>query len=187
VEDSSEMAVESTACTVQVDQLRECLRALLQEERAHSVEALDRSLPFGEYISERWDRANQLGFGQGSSVYDSSIIMGSVTVGENTWIGPYTLLDASGGLQIGSFCSISAGVQVYSHDSVRWAVTGGAEAIEYSPVTIGSRVYIGPNTIVARGVTVGDGAVIGANSFVNADVPAGSRVWGNPARMQGVE
>jgi acetyltransferase-like isoleucine patch superfamily enzyme len=144
-----------------------------------------RSLPAGELLSDRWERAKLLGFGEGASIYDSAIVLGDVTVGAHTWIGPWVMLDGSGGLSIGSHCSISAGVQVYSHDSVGWALSGGKAPIERSPTRIGDRCYVGPNVLLARGVTIGDGCVIGANSLVLSDIPAGSKAFGTPCRVVG--
>lgn len=143
----------------------------------------DRYLPFGEYFGDRWSRAQEYGFGEGSSIYDSAIVLGKVGIGENTWIGPNVLLDGSGGLAIGDNCSISAGVQIYSHDSVAWAVTGGKKGYEYAATKIGHRCYIGPNVIIQKGITVGNGVIIGANSFVNKDVEDGQTVAGSPARV----
>ena len=144
-----------------------------------------RSLPFGDYVVDRWDKAASLGFGEGTSIYDSSIVLGDVTVGCHTWIGPFTVLDGSGGLEIGDYCSISAGVQIYSHDTVQWAVSGGRNLVQHGPTRIGSRCYLGPNVIISRGVTIGDGCIIGANSFVNSNIPAGMKAWGTPARLVG--
>jgi acetyltransferase-like isoleucine patch superfamily enzyme len=143
-----------------------------------------RSLPFGDYVVDRWAKAKALGFGGGSSIYDSALVLGDVKVGRNTWIGPFTVLDGSGGLEIGDNCSVSAGVQIYSHDTVNWATSGGTAPPDRAPVRIGSNCYIGPNAIISKGVTIGDGCVIGANSLVNRDVPTGRRVWGTPARCQ---
>ncbi len=144
-----------------------------------------RTLPFGDYFVDRWEKARLLGFGEGTSIYDSSLVLGEVKVGAHTWIGPFTILDGSGGLEIGSFCSISAGVQIYTHDTVRWALSGGEEGPEKAPVRIGSRCYIGPHTIVAKGVTIGDGCVIGANSLVLSDIPPGSKACGTPCKVMG--
>jgi acetyltransferase-like isoleucine patch superfamily enzyme len=160
-----------------LDQLRELWRA----RRAEVDASFHRTLPFGDYLVDRWEKAKALGFGEGASIYDSALVLGDVSVGANTWIGPGTILDGSGGLSIGSFCSISAGVQIYSHDTVEWATSGGETPPGKAPTRIGSRCYIGPNSIIAKGVTIGDGAVIGAMSFVNCDVPAGARVAGCPA------
>jgi acetyltransferase-like isoleucine patch superfamily enzyme len=109
----------------------------------------NRSLPLNELLFDRWERAKKLGFGEGASIYDSAYVFGDVQVGERTWIGPFTIIDGSGGLVIGSNCSISAGVQIYSHDTVRWAVSGGVEPYEYAPVSIGDNCYLGPNVVVS--------------------------------------
>lgn len=145
----------------------------------------NRTLPLGDYIVDRFEKARRLGFGEGSSIYDSSLVLGDVSVGNGTWIGPFTVLDGSGGLTIGSHCSISAGVHVYTHDTVAWAVSGGKSDPERSPVRIGSRCYVGPHTVVAKGVTIGDGCVIGAGSLVLHDIPAGSKAFGVPCRVAG--
>ena len=106
-----------------LNRLREFWRA-----RRGEVDAkFSRTLPFGDYVVDRWEKARLLGFGEGTSIYDSALVLGDVSVGENTWIGPGTILDGTGGLSIGSFCSISAGVQIYTHDTVAWATSGGVE------------------------------------------------------------
>ncbi len=142
----------------------------------------NRVLPVNELLSDRWEKADYLGFGKKTSIYDSSIVFGNVTVGENTWIGPYTILDGSGDLTIGSNCSISTGVQIYTHDTVQWAISGGKEPYEYNATIIEDNCYLGPNTTVAKGVTLGKGTVVGANSFVNKSFPEGSKIAGNPAK-----
>lgn len=144
---------------------------------------LDRSLPFADLMFDRWERAHLAGFGEGTSVYDSCCIFGKVKVGINTWVGPFTVLDGSGGLEIGNNCSISAGVQIYSHDSVQWAVSGGKEKYEYAPTSIGNNCYIGPNTIITKGVTLQSNTIVGANSLVKTSFPQGSKIAGSPAKL----
>lgn len=160
------------------------LRELISVEGTKMRMKYNRSLPFADYIVDRWEKARDLDFGEGSSIYDSAIVLGDVKVGKNTWIGPFTVLDGSGGLKIGNNCSISAGVQIYTHDTVQWAITGGEKKPERAPVHIGNNCYIGPNTIVSKGVVIGDGCVIGANSLVNSDIPAGRKAWGTPVQIQ---
>lgn len=178
-------ASDATDDAARLERLLGQLQALLAQRGEQVRAEWNRSLPFGDYVVDRWFKARSLGFGEGSSIYDSALVLGDVKVGSNTWIGPFTVLDGSGGLSIGDFCSISAGVQVYSHDTILWATSGGREPPQKAPVRIGSRCYIGPNTVIARGVTIGDGCVVGANSFVNSDIPSDTRAWGTPARLQG--
>ena len=164
---------------VALDVIREALSGARDALRTR----FSRVLPTGEHFTDRWEKARYLGFGEGSSIYDASYVFGDVSVGRNTWIGPFTILDGSGApLLIGDHCSISAGVQIYTHDTVGWAKDGTAKTV--GGVTIGSNCYIGPAVVIARGVTIGDGATIGANSFVNRDIPAGARAWGSPCRVQ---
>lgn len=165
--------------------LRDQLRELYEELRAGMREQWNRDLPLEELLFDRWERARSLGFGEGSSIYHNSYVYGDVTVGRDTWIGPFTLLDGSGGLTIGDSCTISSGVQIYSHDTVRWAVSGGATGTERSPVAIGSFTYVGSQSVVDRGVVIGERAVIGACSFVNRDIPPNTVAVGVPCRPIG--
>lgn len=145
-----------------------------------------RILPVGDLFSDRWEKARYAGFGEGTSVYDSCLILGDVRVGSHTWIGPFTILDGSGGgLEIGDHCSISAGVQIYTHDSVKRALSAGVEPLDLAPTKIGSRCYIGPHAVICKGVTIGDGCVVGAHSLVQTDIPAGSRAHGSPVKVRG--
>jgi len=164
-----------------LEDLRE-LQKLLQLEK---LEKFKRRVSFGDLITDRWENAREYGFGENSSCYDNVLILGEVEVGPYTWIGPNVILDGSGRLTIGSHCSISAGVQIYTHDTVRRSVTLGQEPVEYSPTSVGDGVYIGPNSIIKRGVHIGKGAVIGAMSYVDANIPAGKKAWGCPAKIVG--
>lgn len=142
-----------------------------------------RHVSFGDIFTDRWETAQFYGFGEGTSCYDNVLIIGDVKVGKNTWIGPNVILDGSGGgLEIGDNCSISAGVQIYTHHTVLWAQTMGNKDPERAPVKIGSGVYIGPQSVLQKGITIGDKVVIGAMSLVNKDVPANTKVWGIPAQ-----
>jgi acetyltransferase-like isoleucine patch superfamily enzyme len=164
-----------------LERLRELHGVLADEMRVR----WNRDLPFADLVGDRWERASSLGFGEGASIYASSHVFGKVRVGRHTWIGPFTLLDGSGGLEIGDYCSISTGVQIYSHDTVDWAISGGELPYERAPVRIGSRCYIGAQSVVAKGVTIGDGSIVGACSFVRSDVPSGAIAVGTPARVVG--
>ncbi len=145
-----------------------------------------RDLPFEELVFDSKERAKSLGFGEGSTIYHNSYVYGDVRVGKHTWIGPFTMLDGSGGgLQIGEYCSVSSGVHIYTHDTVKWAVSRGQASYERAPVRIEDCCYIGSQAIIAKGVTIGAHSVVGAGAFVKKDVPPYSVVAGIPARVIG--
>ena len=81
-------------------------------------------------------------------------------------------------MEIGDYCSISAGVHIYTHHAAKWSTSFGKDSVEKSSTTIGDGVYIGPNTVIQMGVNIGDKAVIGAMSFVNKDIPNDGKWYG---------
>jgi acetyltransferase-like isoleucine patch superfamily enzyme len=168
---------------IEITKKIETLKKLYETLRVDMQNKFQRDLPLVELLFDRWERSETLGFGKGTSIYHSSYVYGDVIVGENTWIGPFTILDGTGSLKIGSFCSISAGVQIYTHDSVKWAISGGKASYEHAPVRIGDRCYIGPNAVVSKGVSIGDESIIGAGSLVLSDIPPKSKAWGCPAKI----
>lgn len=113
-------------------------------------------------------------------------IVGKPTIGAGTWIGAFTVIDGSGGLEIGEECDIASGVHIYTHSSALRCVSGRQyPLVDRSAVRIGDRVFIGANAVVNMGVTIGDEAIIGAGSVVTKDVPARAIVAGVPARITG--
>ena len=169
-----------------LDQFYANLTSLYKKRRSETKKKWNRVLPFNELISDRWEKAQFLNGLSGSSVYDSSYVFGKVSIGKNTWIGPYTILDGSGGkLSIGEFCSISSGVQIYTHNTVKWALTKGKSDFEKKSVRIGDCCYIGPNSIIGMGSSIGKCSVIGSLSFVNSKIPPYSIAFGSPAKIVG--
>lgn len=160
-------------------------RRAYEELRGVMREKWQRDLPFEELLFDRWERGRSLGFAEGANIYHNSYVYGDVTVGEKTWVGPFTLLDGTGGLSIGKYCNISAGVQIYTHDTTKWVLTGGGAAYERAPVTIGDCCHIGSQSVIGKGVTIGDHCVIGACSFVNRDIPPYTVAFGVPCRPAG--
>jgi acetyltransferase-like isoleucine patch superfamily enzyme len=112
-----------------------------------------------------------------------------ITFGEDVWIGYFTLVDGSGGLEIGSKVSISSGVHIYTHDSSEFRRLNlikdpeGGSHIKRAPVKIGSNVQIGANSVIAPGVTIGNNVIIGALSFVNKDIPSNCVAAGTPCKV----
>jgi carbonic anhydrase/acetyltransferase-like protein (isoleucine patch superfamily) len=160
--------------------LQEMFQILRQEKR----ERWDRCMPFEELLFEREEKARYLGWGDGATCYQQSYVFGDVTVGAGTWVGPFTLLDgAHAPLRIGEYCTIAPGVQIYTHDSVRWALSGGRARYDAAPTTIGDHCYVGAHSVVLKGVTVGEGCLIGAHSVVRTNLPPHSVAVGVPAQI----
>jgi acetyltransferase-like isoleucine patch superfamily enzyme len=117
---------------------------------------------------------------------DHALIVGNPTIGAGTWIGPFTVIDGSGGLTIGDGVDVSAGVQIYSHSSAKRCVSGRRyEVVDRLPTIIGNNVFIGANSVVLMGVIIGEGAVIAAGSVVTTNVDKYSIVAGVPAKKIG--
>ena len=113
-------------------------------------------------------------------------IIGAPDIGEGTWIGPFTVIDGSGGLRIGRGCDVSCGVHIYTHSTVKRCVSGRVYGtVDRAPVVIGDHVFLGANAVVMMGVTIGDRAVVAAGAVVTADVAPHSIVGGVPARPIG--
>lgn len=53
------------------------------------------------------------------------------------------------------------------------------------PIKVGSNTFVGYHAVVLPGVTIGDNCLVGACAVVTKDVPDGSVVAGNPARVVG--
>lgn len=150
------------------------------------LEELNRSVSFGDLFVDRWERASKLGFGDRTNIYDSSLVIGEVKIGSDCWIGPYTILDGSGELEIGNFSTISAGVHIYTHDNLKSTLSSGKFPIERKKVTIGNNTYLAPNVIVSKGVVLGNFCVAAAGSFVNKSFADFSIIAGVPAKQIGI-
>lgn len=121
-----------------------------------------------------------------NSYHPMALIAGEPEIGAGTWIGPFTVLDGSGGLVIGQGCDISAGAQIYTHSTAKRCVSGREyDQVDRRATRLGDRVFVGANAVVNMGVTIGDGAVVGSGAVVTKDVPGGAIVAGVPAVVVG--
>lgn len=164
-----------------IESLRAAHRAL-QEQKMRDWR---RAVPFGDLVADRHERARFLGFGEGTSVYDSAVILGAVAVGRHCWIGPNTYLDGSGGLSIGDHVTIGFGSLIASHSSVLRDMSGGAAPLLFKPTRIGDRCFVGPMCMIEMGAEIGDGCYVHGHSVVRGRLPPGTVAYGNPARIIG--
>lgn len=104
------------------------------------------------------------------------IALEKLVIGENNWIGEGAVLDASGGLEIGSNCQIGLSVLIWSHDSHKAAIKGvntkeRPSSIMRKPTKIGNNCFIGGPSVIMPGVTIGDKCIISPMSVVFEDLP----------------
>lgn len=112
-------------------------------------------------------------------------IVGDPDIGDDVWIGAFTVIDGSGGLSIGHGCDVSAGAQIYSHSTVERCVSDRARDVRREPTRIGRNVHIGANAVVLMGCDIGDHSIVGAGAVVKEGTvaPPYSVLVGVPARI----
>ena len=129
--------------------------------------------------------------------------MFSTEPGAEIVIGDYCFLShaafaCSSRITVGSYVFIAAGVSLVDSDfhpmepaarlmdTIAISPLGDRHSrptIEARPICIEDDVCIGYNATILKGVRIGTGAVIDPGAVVTKDVPPGSRVSGNPARV----
>lgn len=157
------------------------LRATVRDE---TWRRFSRVNPFMEDLFD-WKEKGAFVRGENVTIYDSTTIVGNVSIGDHSWIGPFCSLDGTGGLTIGRYCSVSAGTHIQTHDTVRYCVSGGAAPYDHAPVAIGDCCFVGVNSSILKGVTIGEHSVVGAGAVVTHSVEPYSIVAGAPARRIG--
>jgi acetyltransferase-like isoleucine patch superfamily enzyme len=168
------------------DELELLLKTLHIRQDEELRKSYARSLSFQDGLFNRWERAERLGFGSETQVYNSVQVLGDVMIGKKSFVGAFCILDGGyAPVRIGDYVSISAGVHIYSHDTMLWSLSGGQADKRTGPVTIEDCCYIGSTAVIACGVTIGRQSVVASNAFVNRDVPPRTIVGGTPAKVIG--
>jgi acetyltransferase-like isoleucine patch superfamily enzyme len=158
------------------------LTGLRKRQRAK----FNRHVPTGTLLHDRWELARELGFGEGTSVYDECLVLGDVNVGRHCWIGPYTVLDGlHADLTIGDHVDIGASAQIYTHNTIERALTGHRASVFARATRVGDCCFIAPQAVIAPGTVIGDHSFVAAGSYVEGVFPPYSYIAGSPARVVG--
>lgn len=123
---------------------------------------------------------------------------GSITLGENCFLGKSSNIWSANRIQIGNNVLISHNVNIVDTDSheidylersvsYHEMITKGhpktAGNVKSDPVVISDNVWVSFNAVILKGVTIGEGAIIAAGSVVTKNVEPFTLVAGNPAKF----
>jgi acetyltransferase-like isoleucine patch superfamily enzyme len=104
---------------------------------------------------------------------------GRITIGDRAALNSFCRLFGHGSIEIGDNTQIGPGslITTTGHDYHDDLTTS------YRPVIIGKDVWIGANVTILPGAEIGDGAVIGAGSVVTKNIRPRCMALGVPARV----
>lgn len=112
---------------------------------------------------------------------------GTVWIGENCSINPYTIIYGHGNIKIGNSVLIAGHCMIIpsNHNFKDKSQTIMNQGNTSKGIVIEDDVWIAHSCSILDGVTIGKGAVVAAGSVVNKSVPSYSIVGGVPARIIG--
>ncbi len=109
-------------------------------------------------------------------------------IGSNVAIGYQCEINVGCCVRIGNNVRIATGVKIFDNNShpidpERRRTRQPMSMQDVGSVVIEDDAWIATNALILKGVTIGKGAVVGAGAVVTTDVPSGTVVAGNPARV----
>ena len=118
---------------------------------------------------------------------------GNLDIGDNVWIGHFSVLDASNGICLCEGIQTGSHISIYTHSSHNSIRLLGASYIKENErvgyiegsVTVGEYSFLGDSVVIFPGVRIGKGCLIKAGSIVTKSVPDFSVASGSPAKVVG--
>ncbi len=179
------------------------LRQMLKEHGKIIAGGLETVIGDDTYIESDVIIYEDIRIGNGVRIFHHADLRPKLDLGDNSWIGCYTIIDPE--VKIGKQSFVHANCYLCSRTTIGDLVfiapmvgtvnektaqsriglpsekDGSYHDIEFGP-TIGNRCSIGQGAHIMTGVKIGDGAIIGTAAMVTKDIPE-NQVWaGNPAR-----
>ena len=125
----------------------------------------------------------------GAFVHPQATVIGNVIIGASVYIGPGAVLRGDwGAIVVEAGSNVQENCVIHMFPGATALLQSGAHighgAIIHG-ATIGENAMIGMNAVIMDDAHIGAGSIVGALSFVKAgmDIPPGSLVVGNPARI----
>ncbi|MDI7260781.1 MAG: acyltransferase [Thermodesulfobacteriota bacterium] len=109
---------------------------------------------------------------------------GKIIIGNNVYIGEYTVVTSNGEIEIGDNVLISPHNDIVDFNHIYQDADKpiNQQGFVAKKIKIEEDVWIGSGSKILMGVTIGRGAVVGAGSVVTKAVPSYHVVIGNPAK-----
>lgn len=109
---------------------------------------------------------------------------GDITIGNHTYIGPYTCI-AGKNITIGKYCQLSSHLGIYAanHNFADPKRKIREQGDSYKGIVIEDDCWLGSGVKILDGVNIGQGSVIGAGAVVTKNIPPYSVAVGVPARV----
>ena len=119
-----------------------------------------------------------------------------LVLGDHVYIGPFNLIEASGGITIEDGVQITSHCAIVTHTSHRaqrvlgpaydrWPQGQARPGWIAGPVHIGAYSFIGPHSLIEANTRLGRGTLVCAGSFVRGEYAPFAILEGRPARVVG--
>ncbi len=108
---------------------------------------------------------------------------GTIKIGENTSIGPYTIINGGGNIKIGKNVMFARNISINANDHKYEKSKNICEQeYIYKDVLIEDDVWLGSNVCINKGVVVSKGSIVGSNAVVTKDTEPFSINAGVPSK-----
>lgn len=116
-----------------------------------------------------------------------------LVIEDHVYVGPFNLLDASGGLSLGEGVQVTTHCALLTHSSHQALRLAGRRywgqahppGFVRRPTHVGAYTFVGPHSVVMPGSRIGRGVIVKAYSYVDGEVPDFAVVGGQPAVVLG--
>lgn len=142
---------------------------------------------------------NQIKIGNNVTMINPNLFCfdrGFIKIGDYTYIGKNSQIDACKSVVIGKYCMISNNVMIQDHNShpikkldrrkqlvnLQKKPTNVYESL-VKKINIGDDVWIGAEVTILKGVKIGSGSIIATKTVVTKNVPTNSIFAGNPGKI----